>query len=96
MTKIPPAYEKALRHLNWYYHEPVIRLFLTDEKRTIIPRVYRLYGGKDAFKMVKGKLHVYGREVIVDAGRKKAILNREEERYGGERKAHHRVASQSE
>ena len=93
MTKIPPAYEKALRHLNWYYHEPVIRLFLTDEKRTIIPRVYRLYGGKDAFKMIKGKLHVYGREVIVDAGRKKAILNREEERYGGERKAHHRVAS---
>ena len=84
MAKIPKGHEKALRHLNWTNHETTVRLFLTEEKRTIEPRIYRLYGGADAFKMKDKKLHVYGREVVVDPKRKYQILNREEENYGGE------------
>ena len=81
--------EKALRHINWPNITPYILRYLSgDTKQT--PRLVRLYG-RDNFKKKGSVLMVYGREVVVDPKRKHEILNREEENYGGQRKASDRI-----
>ena len=91
-TTIPAEINNALRKLNWVHHERLVRLFLSDDKRTIEPRIYRLYGGAKNFELRDGKLFVYGREVVVDPKLKYKIINREEGKYGGLTKAYDRVA----
>ena len=86
---IPPKAEKSLRHVNWAGIAHYILRYL-DGKTKQTPRLVRIHG-KDKFKEKDGALYVYGREVIVDVKKKFKILNREEENYGGQRKASDRI-----
>ncbi len=89
VTKIPTSVNNALRRLDWRTRTPYIIAYLKGETKQT-PRPVRLFG-EDHFKLVDGRLFVYGREVITDVKRKHQILNTAEESYGGQRKAADRI-----
>ena len=88
---IPPLIWKGIVNTNWEYHKDVVYKFLTEKDRTIVPRIYKHFG-KANFKARDKKLFLYEREVVVDKKRKQEILDKEEEKYGGQKKAYERLS----
>ena len=83
--------KKSVANVKWSKHGPTIYKFLTENKRTIVPRIYKRYNGDKNFQLYDKRLYLFGREVVYDKKRKDHIVNMEEEYFGGETKGFSRV-----
>ena len=81
---------KSLSNVNWNKNAEIVLKFLTDEKRTFVPKVINKYGPAH-FRLEKNKVFLFNREIITSDKRRKEILDREENKFGGIRKSHERL-----
>jgi hypothetical protein len=83
---------KSLSQMKWSYHHPIVVRFLKGEQDKYVPRAVQRFG-KNNFKLVRGLLFLFDREIVIDSKRKNEILDLEEGRYGGILKAMARLQS---
>ena len=81
---------KSLANIKWKKNAEIVQKFLTDEKRTFLPKVISKYGVEN-FRIEKDKLFLFNREIITTEKRRKEILDTEENKFGGIRKSHERI-----
>ena len=81
---------KSISNVKWEKQKNIVYLFLTDEKRTFVPRMIKKYG-KENFEAKDNKLFLFNREIVTDDKRRKKILDEEENKYGGTTKSHYRI-----
>ena len=77
--------------MKWEKHLPIVKLFMTDEKRTFLPKVMKLFG-KENFTIKDGVVFLSGKEIVADPERKREIIEAEEDKYGGQTKAYERLS----
>lgn len=89
-TSLSTAQWKSISNVNWSKHVEKIENFLTKKEYTYEPKMVKKFG-KDNFKMHMGRLYLFKREIVIEDKRLKEILNKEEGKYGGTKKAYARV-----
>ena len=82
--------ENSIAKTNWKKRLETVRLYLTDEKRTIVPALVKKFG-EENFKVKDKKVFLNGKEIVVDEKRKTAIISAEEDKFGGQTKAFDRL-----
>ena len=82
--------KKSIASLHWKKHLPVIKMYLEDEKRTIVPALVKKFGEKN-FKLKGDSVFLFGKEIVVDDKKINKIISDEEENYGGQTKAFDRI-----
>ncbi len=87
---VTTAQLKSIANTRWVYHVPIVLRYLRGEQDKYVPRAVQRFG-KENFEERKDRLYLFGREIVVDAKRKREILNEEEGRYGGVMKAMSRI-----
>ena len=81
---------KSIANVKWQVAGPIVHKYIQKNIKTYVPRIYNLYGEKN-WALYQNKLFLFGREVVYTKDRKHAIIDHEEEQFGGEGKAFGRI-----
>ena len=77
---------------NWARKKNYIIKYLRAKKKPKHPpRFFRIFGGAENFKEVKGTLFYRDLEIVLDPDRREKILSEQEESYGGSKAIYYRL-----
>ena len=81
----------SLSMIRWKKHIDIVKAYLTDDKRTFKPKVVKQFGEKN-FKIKDNIVYLNNKEIVADDDRKRSIIEKEEQKYGGQVKPYERLS----
>ena len=81
--------DKAVFNIRWEKHIKYIKGFLSGKK--MVPKYVKRYGAEN-FKLKGSDVYLFDRKIVIDQEEKNKIIDDEDEKYGGTRKAFERIS----